>query len=122
VRSGRWAHAGVWARAGQLRSQIGLRGPLILLSFGVVFVCCFALGRTMHAGAAARGESASLPIEAFSAASPLRIGSAPATERALAPPVRPAPARKPRTAPRAVAPAPAPGAEGFRGEEAPAPA
>ena len=108
-------------RVASLRSHIGLRVPLVLLSVGVVFLGCFALARVLQAHASARGESMSLPVEAFSAAPPLRMGSAPAIESALAQPVRRVPKLRATTQPRFAAPAPAPGGETSHSEEAQAP-
>jgi len=108
-------------RVASLRSPIGLRVPLVLLSVGVVFLGCFALARVLRAHATAGGESTSLPVEAASVAPPLRMGSAPAIESALARPVRPAPKLRATTQPRFAAPAPALGGETSHSEEAQAP-
>jgi len=76
-----------WIRSSMLGARFGLRGPLVVLSTCLVFACSFAISRTLHVSAAARGEQPlSLPVASVSAAIPASLRGVPQIASTLQPP------------------------------------
>ncbi len=70
-------------RTGRAGPSISSRGPLILVSVAVVFICFFAIGRATGAGNATPTESSSLPVASLRVAVPVHLSAVPAIETLL---------------------------------------
>ena len=94
-----------WDRTARIRARVGLRGPLILLSAGLVFAAFFAIGRATRASGGAHAEgAASVPVASVSAPVPVRLQTATPIETALLAPPPPRPRKaKPFSVPSASA-------------------